>query len=203
MKKECDRNGLEYELVMQESTKDRFLREVQGNTFDLNKHLVILKQKRDSPAPQPQHDKPPHDKPYPNAPKNANPADGAAPPKNADPTVGNAPDESVGMPLTSLVASLNGKSAIAGTDLQASKLLVLIRERLANFKQAPIVPIAPIAPIAPIVLPKIVVTTLAPRVAPAPYKFSLPEFKKFSALPAFPKISASSDLIVQPGNTLD
>lgn len=67
MKTECDKNGLEYELLMQEQTKQRFLRQIKSNAhpfMDLSKNLVILKQKRDSeqapkevvaaPEPQPE-----------------------------------------------------------------------------------------------------------------------------------------------------
>lgn len=47
MKKECDANGLEYELLMQESAKERFMRHVKEKASpEFAKHLMILKQKR-------------------------------------------------------------------------------------------------------------------------------------------------------------
>ncbi len=55
MKNECDKNGLEYEILMQESAKERFLRQVgsYSNPFtDLAKNFVILKHKRE-PSPTP------------------------------------------------------------------------------------------------------------------------------------------------------
>lgn len=58
MKTECDKNGLEYEILVQDSAKERFLRQVSNfhNPFpDLTKNFVIMKQKREpSPTPEPQ-----------------------------------------------------------------------------------------------------------------------------------------------------
>lgn len=56
MKSECDAHGLEYEIIMQEAAKARFLRQVKKEGFDLNdfsKHLVVLKQKRASNSSDP------------------------------------------------------------------------------------------------------------------------------------------------------
>lgn len=56
MKQECDAHGLEYEILMQEAAKARFLRQVKPEGFDFNdfsKHLVILKQKRASNSTDP------------------------------------------------------------------------------------------------------------------------------------------------------
>lgn len=56
MKKECDKNGLEYEILVQDSAKERFLRQVSSyHPFsDLTKNFVIMKQKREpSPTPEP------------------------------------------------------------------------------------------------------------------------------------------------------
>lgn len=50
MKTECDKNGLEYELLMQEATKERFLRQIRPNMMPfekLSKNLVIIKKKRE------------------------------------------------------------------------------------------------------------------------------------------------------------
>lgn len=155
MEKECDANGLEYELVMQESAKERFLREVKGSPSDLSKHLVILKQKRQSVTSEP--------------------TVGATPTTEA--TVGatqstsaTTEENKVGMPLSAFAASIGGKAAIAGktavATLTAPKLLVLMRERISNaFHARPSV--------APFTLPKITVTTTA-----AP-KFALPKLPTF------------------------
>ncbi|KAG5679067.1 hypothetical protein PVAND_008664 [Polypedilum vanderplanki] len=53
MKKECDKNGLEYELIMQESTKERFLRQIKAGPHPFKNFadsFVIMKQKRDNPV---------------------------------------------------------------------------------------------------------------------------------------------------------
>lgn len=96
MKEECDAHGLEYEILMQDAAKERFLRQVKNDGFninDLSKHLVILKQKRAS--------------------NSSEPTVGAAAP--SDPTVAQAKptDETVAAPLAKL-ASLTGFKAIAG-----------------------------------------------------------------------------------------
>lgn len=195
MKKECDANGLEYELLMQESTKDRFLREVKTNDLDFNKHIVVLKHKRQSSS-------------------NSSDIVGNANPESVSNDIGEGGGASSG--LTGLGGLHGGISSLAG-ELQASKLLVLIRERLESLKS-----INSIAPIAPVVVPPVVVTTISPRVAAIPFKFSLPEFKKLPALsslpalstlslpalstlslPKLPTIEALSDLIVQPGNLVE
>lgn len=206
MKKECDANGLEYELLMKESTKERFLREVKGNTFDLNKHLVVLKQKRNEPKPEPHADD--HSKPD-DDPSVGSPQDSTND-EASNAVVGKAaPDEILGMPLTSLAAKFNGKSALAAADLQASKLLVTIRERFANLK--------PVPTLAPVVIPP--VTTVA---SVTPRKFSLPDLRSLPtyslppislppyslptySLPTytgFPKFVTPAAPIVQPANLI-
>lgn len=154
MKKECDANGLEYELLMQDSAKERFLREIKGSPMDLNKHLVILKQKRQS------------------ATTTREPTVGAAPTsESAD--VGAAPAESsadgetprLGSPLA---LAIGGKSAFAA--LTAPKLLVNLRERF-NI-------LAPQTTRVPFVLPKLVVTTAAP-----PARIVFPTFKPLIVQP--------------------
>lgn len=67
MKTECDKNGLEYELLMQEDTKERFLRQIKPNMmpFDkLSKNLVIIKKKReDAPVEEELHEEEKHKDP--------------------------------------------------------------------------------------------------------------------------------------------
>lgn len=129
MKKECDANGLEYELMMQESAKERFMREIKGNPVDFSKHLVILKQKRQSAASstEPTVAAP--------APSSEAPVVAAAEPESPAPKDA---DEKVGAPLSAALASFRGKAAIAGNSgfgtLTAPKLLVQLRERLGNIR---------------------------------------------------------------------
>lgn len=168
MKKECDANGLEYELLMQESAKERFLREIKGSHMDLSKHLVILKQKRQSASstPEPVVHAP--------APSSEAPEVAAAEPESHAPEA--AEDNVVGVPLSAALASLGGKAAIAGKSafatLAAPKLLVTLRERLGNLKNAP--------SRAPLVLPRLLATTTAaPRISFPP----LPTFKPLIVQP--------------------
>lgn len=125
MKKECDANGLEYELLVQESAKERFLREIKGNSYDFGKHLVLLKHKRDSEpqvgaaAPEPQV--------------------GAAAP---EPQVGAAPDEQVAAPAPDVAASQDpnvGKplSMLASfvSGLKTSRLLVSLQDGLGGLNR--------------------------------------------------------------------
>ena len=69
MKTECDKNGLEYELLMQEATKERFLRQIRPNMMPfekLSKNLVIIKKKREdstvkaAPTEEPKPTEDPH-----------------------------------------------------------------------------------------------------------------------------------------------
>lgn len=132
MKQECDANGLEYELLMQESAKERFLREIKGNQLDLSKHLVILKQKRQSAASTTETivaaPAPPSEEPVVAA---------KEPSSSSEPAAG---DSIVGVPLSAALASLGGKAAIAGksafANLASPKLLVTLRERLGNIRRA-------------------------------------------------------------------
>jgi hypothetical protein len=123
MKKECDKNGLEYEILLQDSAKERFLRQVSGyqNPFtDFSKNFVIMKQKREpSPTPEPEA-------------KSADPVVGASNPTASkstdaesanDPLVGAANPTSddeqspkLGMPvMAGKMAAGATKAAIAGT----------------------------------------------------------------------------------------
>lgn len=192
MKKECDANGLEYELLMQESAKERFLRDINNNSLDFNKHLVILKQKRQS------------------ATSTTEQTVGAAAPAPApeDPSVGSAnsldvEENRVGNPLALVVNSFNIKSPIGGgaalagggsglagaksalAGVAAPKLLYILRERLAEIKAAPAIK----AP-APFVLPA--VTTAEP----VKQKFSLPSIAPFDFKNLVPKSSGGP--VVQP-----
>lgn len=155
MKKECDANGLEYELIMQEGAKERFLRQIQPNNFDINKHFVALKQKRQNkPAAKSAPSKP--------APTPA-PTPAPAPEEEEEPKVGAAADEAeeptVGGPMakTSLagakaIAGLNGLGVKAVANLQSSKLMVFLKEKMAEAKFAPLVG-APMPPIVGAALP--------------------------------------------------
>lgn len=113
MKKECDANGLEYELLMQESAKERFLRDVKGNSADFSKHLVILKQKRQSQNST-----------------GSDPVVGAAAPSEPEgPIVGNPKDESAGPDVGApLISPLH----FGLSSLTTPKLLVLLRERFQH-----------------------------------------------------------------------
>lgn len=172
MKKECDANGLEYELMMQESAKERFMREVKGTSMDFNKNLVILKQKRQS-APT----------------SNPDPVVAAPAPTTKEPTVGapsNQTDDRLGNPLAAF-ASFNGKAALSGqtalATLTAPKLLVMMRERFEAQR--------PQARPAPIVLPRNGGT------ASATPRFSLPPMPTLPTLPTLPPLQPFSP-IVQP-----
>lgn len=123
MKKECDANGLEYELLMQESAKERFLREIKGNTVDFNKHLVILKQKRQSASATPEA------------------TVGAPAPEEQNVAAPNPKSEEsvVGAPLAA-ITSLTGKAAIAG--LTVPKVIMMLRDRFPGVAPVTIKPIA-------------------------------------------------------------
>lgn len=160
MKKECDANGLEYELLMQESAKERFLREIKRDPMDISKHLLILKQKRQSEA------------------STTDPTVAAPSPSSEEPKVAASASESpaesenhVGAPLSAL-AAFGGKAAISGktalATLTAPKLLVLLRERLGNIKAPP--------SRAPIVLPRLALSS------PAPVKITFPSFPTLKPL---------------------
>lgn len=122
MKKECDKNGLEYEVLLQDSAKERFLRQTSSYQFpDFSKNFVIMKQKREpTPTPDPQVGS---SDPVVGA---ANPAEIKSSNPEADPIVGAAnpnPDAAeeepprLGMPLLvkGKVAAGATKAAIAGT----------------------------------------------------------------------------------------
>jgi hypothetical protein len=167
MKKECDANGLEYELLMQESAKERFLREIKRDPLDISKHLLILKQKRQSEA------------------STTDPTVAASAPSSEEPNVAASASESpaekenhVGAPLSAL-AAFGGKAAISGktaavagkaalATLTAPKLLVLLRERLGNIKAPPTH--------APIVLPRLGSSS------PATIKITFPPFPTLKPL---------------------
>lgn len=166
MKKECDANGLEYELVMQESAKERFMRQVKLNQLDFGKHLVILKQKRqdsEAAAAEPLPVEPVVGEPAPAAEEAKEPVVGDAPEAAADSKP--EAENHVGAPLTAL-GLFGGKAAVA--KLTAPKLLVMIREHLTpNRRPAPTLP--------PFTLPPVPSTA-------RPNRFTIP------AMPTFPPL---------------
>lgn len=179
MEKECDANGLEYELLMQDATKERFMRDVKSNPMDFAKHLVILKQKRQSAAstteptvaaPAPASAAPPASEKKPDEEH----VEAEEPPKEEA-----AEGPVVGNPFAA-ITSLGGKAAIAGKSafaaLAAPKILVTLRERFANLR--------PASPRAPIVLPKLSVTTAAPAPQPRISFPPLPSFKPLVVQPS-------------------
>lgn len=160
MKTECDKNGLEYELLMQESTKERFLRQIKSNPLpfaQLGKNFVILKHKREhladesspkteqaevvvaaaAPAqeviivqPEEQHGEDP--KVAASAPSNS---------EDSDSEKTSSGDSKLGGPLTLKTKSVIGKLAIAGlSDLVPKKLLLSLRERSENLPTLPTIP---------------------------------------------------------------
>lgn len=135
MKKECDANGLEYELLMQESAKERFLRQVKASTFDLNKHLVILKQKRQNAAPadsivaQPEPEEAVNDSEASQSTVEEQIVAAFAP---EEPSIFDNAKENVGIPLTQAWLPKGVMSK-----LTAPKLLVLLRERVKHAKATP------------------------------------------------------------------
>lgn len=166
MKKECDANGLEYELMMQESAKERFLREIKGNGLDFNRNFVILKQKRQNAAPAVTDPRVAAPAPVVAAAEPTNePIVGAAEPSTEEPRLA--------APFAALTA-LGGKAAIAGktaiAGLTVPKLLVLMRERLAGGNPAPAR--------RPLVLPPIT-STAAPAKLTLPTLPTLPPFRAF------------------------
>ncbi|CAO1304665.1 unnamed protein product [Diamesa hyperborea] len=119
MKHECDKNGLEYELLLQESAQARFLRDVKKNNLDFGKHFILLKSKRES-------------EPVVGAVATEvktvdDPLVGAAPASEVDPLVGN--------PIGRRVAGgkITGtKAAAAAAVIAPAKILVVLTERLAD-----------------------------------------------------------------------
>lgn len=191
MKKECDANGLEYELLMQESAKERFLRQVKEKASpDFTKHLMILKQKRGTDTAAP-------------AETPSEPIVGAAAPSSdpivaaPGPTSAAAPEEVVGVPLDPF------------SQLKVKKVLVDFRESISKLRNAVTPAPAPITwptigtpqgkifivpTPAPIALP----TTAAPSwLNPASWKAALPDTSKWTA--ALPDTSSwRASLPVQP-----
>lgn len=117
MKTECDKSGLEYELIMQESAKERFMRHVPADkTIDFSKHLILLKTKRQSNS------------------TSSDPIVGAAPTTAippSDPIVGASQDQSdpiVGSAAPKVKSSKAGFADLAGLgSMSASTLLMQIR----------------------------------------------------------------------------
>ena len=149
MKDECDKNGLEYELLLQESAQARFLRDVKKNNLDFGKNFILLKSKRES----------------------ADPVVGAAAPdekKIVDPIVGAAPagdqvDPLVGNPIgrrvTPGIGVAGTKAAAAAAVIAPAKMLVILTERLADARSKwEANRAAPLPHIRPVTLP-----TVAPR----------------------------------------
>lgn len=170
MKKECDANGLEYELLMQESAKERFLREINSSNADFNKHLVVLKQKRQSESTNV-------------------PTVGAPAPSESEPVVA-APkseteieDPNIGNPPRPAIASVNGAAAISG--IQFPRVLVMLRERFGNIQ--PLVLPASRTNVAPAIrfsFPSL------PTVSSLPALSSLPSFSSLPTLGALPPIAS-------------
>lgn len=150
MKKECDKNGLDYEILLQDdSAKERFLRQVHGyhpaSPFsDYSKNFVIMKQKRE-PAPTRQ----PHPMPDPvigAANPNSNPPKPtetkAANPESESPIVGaanpnaNAGDDqnspNLGMAAPGRTGAAQARTAIAGNKFPKKN----IRRKYFNLNRA-------------------------------------------------------------------
>jgi hypothetical protein len=202
MKKECDANGLEYEVLMKESAKERFLREIKGNSnaLDINKHLVILKQKRQS------------------ATSTTEPVV-AAPAPSDDPVVAAAQNSSsdgdiVGAPHAA--GAIAGKAAIAG--LTAPKLLIQLRERFGGIGAGRAgagaglfgaragtggrltLPALPALPSLPSPAPVRPAPGSNRASAPAPSRLSLPTIPPQSGNLAFPTFPPLRALPVQPSH---
>lgn len=147
MKKECDKNGLEYELLMQESTKERFLRQAKSNPLPFKNFansFVILKQKRDSDQPEPAEIPAIEDEgPLVGAPRERSNIvvqpgydKPAPPPKNVA-----AKEQTLGFPLALKTAALDGKLAIAGlSKLRPERLLISLRDIVPARRPAAAVP---------------------------------------------------------------
>ncbi|CAO1364281.1 unnamed protein product [Diamesa serratosioi] len=141
MKNECDKNGLEYELLLQDSAQARFLREVKKNNLDFGKHFILLKTKRES-ADVVGSDVKKIDDPIIGA---------AAPAEQADPLVGNPIGRNV------VAGKVAGKTAAAV--IAPAKILVILTERLADARSKwEANRAAPLPQIRTVVLP-----TVAPR----------------------------------------
>lgn len=146
MKNECDKNGLEYELLLQESAQARFLRDVKKNNLDFGKHFILLKSKRESA------DEPVVGVAAPEVKKIDDPIVGAAVPdgEQADTIVGNPIGRKV------VAGKVAGKTAAV---IAPAKILVILTERLADARSKwEANRAAPLPQIRPVVLP-----TVAPR----------------------------------------
>jgi hypothetical protein len=195
MKDECDAHGLEYEILMQDAAKERFLRQVKNDGFDINdlgKHLVILKQKRAS--------------------NSSDPVVASAAPKDETVAAGN-PDETVAKPL-SAIASITGLKAFSGLGgglrglgqgLPANWNRILVDARNSNWGLPS--SISTFAPLPTINLRNAVTLPAAPTLAPlprvnwqAPSIAPLPPLRP-AALPAvnWRLGSAQSDKVAAPG----
>lgn len=124
MKKVCDKNGLEYEiLVNDESDKERFSRQIDANTFaDLTKNFAIMKTKR-----EPQSNRPDPvvkaAEPKPSPAEEEDSRLGAAAPEEKDEADN---DSIVGSPLkvSAKAASIAGAKVFAGLgNLNTNKLM--------------------------------------------------------------------------------
>lgn len=113
MKDECDKNGLEYELMLQESAQARFLREVKKNNLDFGKSFILLKSKRENDANEP--------------------VVGAAEPevKKIDPIVGAAAP--VEEPVDPVIGNpISKKVNVVDNVITPAKILVILTKRLAD-----------------------------------------------------------------------
>lgn len=156
MKDECDKNGLEYELLLQESAQARFLRDVKKNNLDFGKNFILLKPKRESA------DEPVVGVAAPEVKKLDDPIVGAAPPagEQADPLVGNP----IGRRVVAGKGVAGSKAAAAAAVIAPAKILVILTERLADARSKwEANRAAPLPQVRTIVLPTVVIPTVAPR----------------------------------------
>lgn len=180
MKKECDKNGLEYEILTQdENGRDRFSRQIDVQTFaDLSKNFAIMKSKRE-----------------PQTVKQTKTETVVEETKSEDPTVAAPAPEAekeepkediVGFPIAAAKTSKAGALAFAGLGkLEANKLMFALSNLKERFPSPPPPPAFP-------ALPKLPSLRVA---APAPVHTT-------TAAPSIShkKSSSKSHLILQPLN---
>lgn len=186
MRKECDKNGLEYEILIQnEDAKDRFSRQIDAHTFaDLTKNFVIMKSKR-----EPQPVKPAkateavvdHEEP-----KSEDEVVAAPAPPQAEKE--EPKEDIVGFPIAAAKASKAGALAMAGLGkLEANKLMFALRDLKDKFPSP-----APRSSFP--ALPKL--PAFQRIAAPAPAHTTTTAAPSFS----LKKAPAKSQLILQPLN---
>ena len=179
MKKECDKNGLEYEILIQdENARDRFSRQIDAQSFaDLTKNFAIMKSKR-----EPQQPKSTKTEAVAEETKSEDPVVAAPAPEteNEEPK-----EDIVGFPLAAAKTSKAGALAFAGLGkLEANKLMFALRDLKERFPSPAPQPAFPALPKLP----------SFPRVAaPAPVHTT-------TAAPISFKKSSRAPLILQPLN---